>query len=117
MSIYNHEDTLYLREPLYKNSSISLVKSSDYNAIIENFDIEVRDKIRSLENQLRFDIDELMLKAECEIQELPTKVKNMKLKDFITKYNGDISKVALEPTFDFPSSLRIPEIPPALKKL
>ncbi|ORX72328.1 hypothetical protein DL89DRAFT_265913 [Linderina pennispora] len=52
-------------------------------AMLENFDMEVEDKIRSMRAQLEADKQELILKAECEIAQLPKHVREM-------SFGGDI---------------------------
>ncbi|KAI9500652.1 hypothetical protein GGI25_004543 [Coemansia spiralis] len=60
-------------------------------AMIENFDMEVEDKIRSMRAQLEADKMDLLLKAECEIAQLPKCVRDMPLKTFIHEYGGDMT--------------------------
>ncbi|KAJ2122349.1 hypothetical protein IW147_003448 [Coemansia sp. RSA 720] len=60
-------------------------------AMIENFDLEVEDKIRSMMAQLEADKADLQLKADCEIAQLPNCVRDMPLKAFLHEYNGDVS--------------------------
>ncbi|KAJ1956865.1 hypothetical protein GGI12_005193 [Dipsacomyces acuminosporus] len=59
-------------------------------AMLENFDMEVEDKIRSMRVQLEADKADLLLKAECEIAQLPKCVREMPLKVFLDKYHGDV---------------------------
>ncbi|KAJ1955507.1 hypothetical protein EC988_001844 [Linderina pennispora] len=59
-------------------------------AMLENFDMEVEDKIRSMRAQLEADKQELILKAECEIAQLPKHVREMPLKVFLDEFGGDI---------------------------
>ncbi|KAJ2659718.1 hypothetical protein IWW48_003319 [Coemansia sp. RSA 1200] len=60
-------------------------------AMLENFDMEVEDKIRSMRTQLEADKMDLRLKAECEIAQLPRCVREMPLKTFIHEYGGDVA--------------------------
>ncbi|KAJ2512450.1 hypothetical protein GGI11_002436 [Coemansia sp. RSA 2049] len=60
-------------------------------AMLENFDMEVEDKIRSMRTQLDVDKMDLRLKAECEIAQLPKCVRDMPLKTFIHEYGGDVA--------------------------
>ncbi|OMJ22655.1 hypothetical protein AYI70_g1422 [Smittium culicis] len=78
--------------------------------------ILVEDKIRAMEIRLQTDIEELKFKAKNDIQELPPIVRDMKLRDFIQKYGGDVSKAVLlspELTYNF----KIPEEPGKRSKL
>ncbi|KAI8321358.1 hypothetical protein GQ54DRAFT_311896 [Martensiomyces pterosporus] len=59
-------------------------------AMLENFDMEVEDKIRSMRVQLEADKADLMLKADCEIAQLPKCVREMPLKVFLDEYGGDV---------------------------
>ncbi|KAJ1932498.1 hypothetical protein FBU59_006352 [Linderina macrospora] len=59
-------------------------------AMLENFDMEVEDKIRSMRAQLEADKQDLILKAECEIAQLPRHVREMPLKKFLDEFEGDI---------------------------
>ncbi|KAJ1768358.1 hypothetical protein LPJ74_004886 [Coemansia sp. RSA 1843] len=60
-------------------------------AMLENFDMEVEDKIRSMRTQLESDKMDLRLKAECEIAQLPRCVREMPLKTFMHEYGGDVT--------------------------
>ncbi|KAJ1719899.1 hypothetical protein LPJ53_005402 [Coemansia erecta] len=60
-------------------------------AMLENFDMEVEDKIRSMRVQLEADKNDLMLKADCEVAQLPRCVREMPLKTFLREYGGDVS--------------------------
>ncbi|KAJ2822478.1 hypothetical protein IWW50_004195 [Coemansia erecta] len=60
-------------------------------AMIENFDLEVEDKIRSMMAQLEADKADLLLKADCELAQLPKCVRDMPLKAFLHEHNGDVS--------------------------
>ncbi|KAJ2377092.1 hypothetical protein IW150_001590 [Coemansia sp. RSA 2607] len=59
-------------------------------AMLENFDMEVEDKIRSMRVQLEADKNDLMLKADCEVAQLPKCVREMPLKTFLRDYGGDV---------------------------
>ncbi|KAJ1717874.1 hypothetical protein LPJ61_007091 [Coemansia biformis] len=60
-------------------------------AMIENFDLEVEDKIRAMMAQLEADKMDLQLRADCEIAQLPKCVRDMPLKAFMREYGGDVS--------------------------
>ncbi|KAJ2000947.1 hypothetical protein GGI04_003942 [Coemansia thaxteri] len=60
-------------------------------AMIENFDMEVEDKIRSMRAQLEADKMDLVLKADCDIALLPKCVREMPLRTFLRDYGGDVS--------------------------
>ncbi|KAJ2460258.1 hypothetical protein GGI02_005782, partial [Coemansia sp. RSA 2322] len=59
--------------------------------MIENFDMEVEDKIRSMRAQLEADKMDLVLKADCDIALLPKCVREMPLRTFLRDYGGDVS--------------------------
>ncbi|KAJ2079222.1 hypothetical protein H4R24_003916 [Coemansia sp. RSA 988] len=63
-------------------------------AMIENFDLEIEDKIRSMMVQLEADKMDLQLKADCEIAQLPKCVRDMPLKTFLHEYGGEVSMAA-----------------------
>ncbi|KAJ1815712.1 hypothetical protein LPJ60_005611, partial [Coemansia sp. RSA 2675] len=60
-------------------------------AMIENFDMEVEDKIRSMRAQHEADKMDLVLKADCDIAQLPKCVRDMSLVTFLRDYGGDVS--------------------------
>ncbi|KAJ2486515.1 hypothetical protein IWW37_005591 [Coemansia sp. RSA 2050] len=60
-------------------------------AMIENFDMEVEDKIRSMRAQHEADKMDLVLKADCDIAQLPKCVRDMPLVTFLREYGGDVS--------------------------
>ncbi|KAJ2719714.1 hypothetical protein GGI07_005038 [Coemansia sp. Benny D115] len=60
-------------------------------AMLENFDMEVEDKVRSMRAQLEADKKDLILKADCEVAQLPKAVRDMPLKTFLLEYGGDVS--------------------------
>ncbi|KAJ2032537.1 hypothetical protein IWW57_000171 [Coemansia sp. S610] len=60
-------------------------------AMIENFDMEVEDKIRSMRAQHEADKMDLVLKADCDIAQLPKCVRDMPLVTFLRDYGGDVS--------------------------
>ncbi|KAI9478980.1 hypothetical protein LPJ78_003275 [Coemansia sp. RSA 989] len=87
-------------------------------AMIENFDLEVEDKIRSMMVQLEADKAELALKADCEVAQLPKCVREMPLKTFLREYNGDVSAAVrgvlkLDETQD--NLMSMPETPLAIR--
>ncbi|PIA18356.1 hypothetical protein COEREDRAFT_85332 [Coemansia reversa NRRL 1564] len=63
-------------------------------AMIENFDLEIEDKIRSMMVQLEADKMDLQLKADCEIAQLPKCVREMPLRKFLQEYGGEVSVAA-----------------------
>ncbi|KAJ2890918.1 hypothetical protein IWW38_003875 [Coemansia aciculifera] len=60
-------------------------------AMIENFDMEVEDKIRSMRAQHEADKMDLVLKADCDIAQLPKCVREMPLLTFLRDYGGDVA--------------------------
>ncbi|KAJ1655405.1 hypothetical protein GGF38_004764 [Coemansia sp. RSA 25] len=60
-------------------------------AMIENFDMEVEDKIRSMRAQHEADKMDLVLKADCDVAQLPKCVRDMPLLTFLREYGGDVS--------------------------
>ncbi|KAJ1646703.1 hypothetical protein J3B02_000415 [Coemansia erecta] len=88
-------------------------------AMLENFDMEVEDKIRSMRAQLVADKRDLILKADCEIAQLPKCVREMPLKTFLHEYQGDVSAaVRGSLQIDSDSSdklLSLPETPLAIR--
>ncbi|KAJ1911682.1 hypothetical protein H4219_005859, partial [Mycoemilia scoparia] len=50
-----------------------------------------QDKVRAMKAQLDQDCQDLKLKAECDIEQLPEGVRNMSLKRFLVEFNGDVS--------------------------
>ncbi|KAJ2608498.1 hypothetical protein H4S08_004437 [Coemansia sp. RSA 1365] len=63
-------------------------------AMIENFDLEIEDKIRSMMVQLEADKMDLQLKADCEIAQLPKCVREMPLRKFLHEYGGEVAVAA-----------------------
>ncbi|KAJ2317319.1 hypothetical protein GGI00_006805 [Coemansia sp. RSA 2681] len=59
--------------------------------MIENFDMEVEDKIRSMRAQHEADKMDLILKADCDVAQLPKCVRDMPLLTFLREYGGDVS--------------------------
>lgn len=60
-------------------------------AMLENFDMEVEDKARAMRTQLDVDKKDLVLKADCDIAQLPKCVREMPLKTFVYEYGGDVT--------------------------
>ncbi|KAJ1922412.1 hypothetical protein GGI01_002737 [Coemansia sp. RSA 376] len=60
-------------------------------AMLENFDMEVEDKIRLMRAQLDADKMDLILKADCDVAQLPKCVRDMPLVTFLREYGGDVS--------------------------
>ncbi|KAJ2451248.1 hypothetical protein GGF42_004308, partial [Coemansia sp. RSA 2424] len=60
-------------------------------AMLENFDMEVNDKIRSMRAQHEADKVDLVLKADCDVAQLPKCVRDMPLLTFLREYGGDVS--------------------------
>ncbi|KAJ1946824.1 hypothetical protein GGF37_000914 [Kickxella alabastrina] len=88
-------------------------------AMLENFDMEVQDKIRSMRTQLEADKKDLVLKADCEVAQLPKCVREMNLKMFLRDYGGDVS-AAVRGTLKLDSDsseelYNLPEIPSAIR--
>ncbi|KAJ2234602.1 hypothetical protein H4R99_005434 [Coemansia sp. RSA 1722] len=88
-------------------------------AMLENFDMEVEDKIRSMRAQLEADKRDLVLKADCEIAQLPKCVREMPLKAFLHEYQGDVS-AAVRGLLQIDSAssdslLSLPETPLAIR--
>ncbi|KAJ2785200.1 hypothetical protein H4R18_000651 [Coemansia javaensis] len=59
--------------------------------MIENFDLEVEDKVRAMMAQLDEDKRDLQLRADCEIAQLPRCVRDMPLGTFVREYGGEVS--------------------------
>ncbi|KAJ2793375.1 hypothetical protein H4R21_005924 [Coemansia helicoidea] len=75
----------------HNKHTIRQLAEEQRQAMIENFDLEVEDKIRAMMAQLEADRMDLQLRADCEIELLPRCVRDMTLKTFMREYGGDVS--------------------------
>ncbi|KAJ2391468.1 hypothetical protein H4S02_001314 [Coemansia sp. RSA 2611] len=92
---YKSPGSVASRTPRTRKHALRQVAEEQRQAMIENFDLEVEDKIRSMMAQLEDDKADLLLKADCEIAQLPKCVREMPLKAFLRKYNGEVSAAVL----------------------